>query len=224
MQIFKLTLKNEATFLYSVIEEQTDIHCYSECTARRHPHPTTYRQGGIQFDSVYRHGLWLKLLNLGVRGKMLRIIKSIYMSVKSCVRHCKTYSDFFEVSIGLRQGEVMSPILFSLFVEDLELFLQRSVDCGLTVYGITLILLLFADDMVILGSSQQDLQNSLNLLYEYCQKWGLTVNTDKTKVLIFRKRGRVDNRLVFTYNDNQLDIVDNFNYLGVVFNYTGTFY
>ena len=145
------------------------------------------------------------------------------MSVKSCVRHCKTYSDFFEVSIGLRQGEVMSPILFSLFVEDLELFLQRSVDCGLTVYDITLILLSFADDMVILGSSQQDLQNSLNLLYEYCHKWGLTVNTDKTKVLIFRKRGRVDNRLVFTYNDNQLDIVDNFNYLGVVFNYTGTF-
>ena len=91
----------------------------------------------------------------------------------------------------------MSPILFSLFVEDLEL------DCGLTVYDITLILQLFADDMVILGSSQQDLRNSLNLLYEYCQKRGLTVNTDQTKVLIFRKRGRVDNRLVFTYNDNQ---------------------
>ena len=108
---------------------------------------------------------------------MLRIIKSIYMRVRSCVRHCKTYSDFFEVSIGLRQREVMSPILFSLFVEDLELFLQRSVDCGLTVYDITLILLLFADGMVILGLSQQDLQNSLNLLYEYCLKWGLTVNT-----------------------------------------------
>lgn len=52
---------------------------------------------------------------------------------------------------------------------------------------------------------------------------GPDVNTDKTKVLIFRKRRRVDNRLVFTYNDNQLDIVDTFNYLGVVFNYTGTF-
>ena len=64
----------------------------------------------------------------------------------------------------------MSSLLFSLFVEDLELFLQKSVDCGLTVYDITLILLLFADDMVILGSSQQDLRNSLNLLYEYCQK------------------------------------------------------
>ena len=105
--------------------------------------------------SVYRHDLWLKYFNLGVKGKMLRIIKSIYMSVKSCVRHRKTYSDFFEVSIGLRQGNVMSPILFHLFVEDLELFLQRNVDCGLTVYDITLILLLFADDMVILGSSQQ---------------------------------------------------------------------
>ena len=40
----------------------------------------------------------------------------------------------------------MSPLLFSLFVEDLELFLQRSVDCGLTVYDITLILLLFTHE------------------------------------------------------------------------------
>ena len=43
--------------------------------------------------------------------------------------------------------------------------------------------MIFADDMVILGMSVQDLQNSLNLLENYCRRWGLEVNTDKTKVM-----------------------------------------
>ena len=55
------------------------------------------------FDSVYRNGLWLKLYKSGISGKMLQIVKSIYERVKSCVKHCNTYSEFFDVYIGLRQ-------------------------------------------------------------------------------------------------------------------------
>ncbi len=53
------------------------------------------------------------------------------------------------------------------------------------------ILMLFADDMVILGSNQHDLQHSLALLKIYCDKWGLEVNTEKSKIVVFRKRGAV---------------------------------
>ena len=45
--------------------------------------------------------------------------------------------------------------------------------------------------MVILGNSKEDLQHSLDLLYAYCSKWGLEVNISKTKIIVFRKRGRV---------------------------------
>ncbi|XP_053392155.1 L-xylulose reductase-like, partial [Mercenaria mercenaria] len=62
----------------------------------------------------------------------------------------------------------MSPILFSLFVEDLELFLQTDVDSGLQLDDIVLVLLLFADDMVVLAKSPEELQKNLNLLHEYC--------------------------------------------------------
>ena len=74
------------------------------------------------FDSVYLNGLWFKLFKLGINGKMLRIFKELYNQVKACVRACNSYSDFFECAIGLKQGEVISPLLFSLFVDDLELF------------------------------------------------------------------------------------------------------
>ena len=79
-----------------------------------------------------------------------------------------------------KTGEVISPILFSLFIEDLELFLQEDPTCGLSLDEITLILMLFADDMVILGKDRNDLQRSLDILNSYCNKWGLAVNTEKT--------------------------------------------
>ena len=114
-------------------------------------------------------------------------------------------------------------MLFSLYVEDLELYLQTSDLSGLKLQDITLILLLFADDMVIFGEDQNDLQNSFNMLSEYCERWGLEVNTDKTKVMVFRKRGRVERDINFYYDNQRLEIVDDFNYLGVVLNYTGSF-
>ena len=64
---------------------------------------------------------------------------------------CNSYSDFFNCAQGLKQGEITSPMLFSLFIEDLELFIQDSPTSGLTIDDITFILLLFADDMVLFG-------------------------------------------------------------------------
>ena len=66
--------------------------------------------------------------------------------------------------MGLKQGEVISPMLFSLFIEDLELFLQNDQRSGLSLDEITFILMLFADDMVILGKDRDDLQKSLDRL------------------------------------------------------------
>ena len=61
--------------------------------------------------------------------------------------------------VGLKQGDSMSTILFPLFIEDSELYLLNEIDSGLTHDDITLILLMFADDMVIFGTSREDLQN-----------------------------------------------------------------
>ena len=135
------------------------------------------------FDNAYLNGLWYNLYKLGINAKMLRVIKDMYNKVKTCVRGCNSYSDFFDCAVGLKQGEVISPILFSLFIEDLELFLQEVPTCGLSFDEITFILMLFADYMVIVGKHRNDLQGSLDLLNSYCNRWELAVNTEKTKVV-----------------------------------------
>jgi len=175
------------------------------------------------FDTIYRNALWLKMYKCGIQGKILRIVRDMYQKVKSCVKSLSSYSDYFSYAVGLRQGEVMSPLLFSLFVEDLELFLQNDLQSGLNIDDIVLILLLFADDMAIVGKTPDEIQNHLDNLYYYCNLWGLKVNTEKTKITVFRKRGGLLPNEKWTYNGHDIQVVNDFNYLGVVFNYTGSF-
>ena len=82
---------------------------------------------------------------------------------------------------------------------------------------------LYADDIIIFSESASGLQNGLNILHDYCQKLKLTVNVDKSKVMVFRKGGRLAQNLVFMYGDINLEIVKKFNYLGIVFTPGGSF-
>ena len=176
------------------------------------------------FDSINRNSLLYKLFKQGFQGKILRVIKSMYENVKSRVKHCGNMSEIFEYSLGLRQGEIMSPVLVSLFLEDLELSLSNRRNAGLSINDIYIMLLLFADDMVLFGESPRDLQNSLDSLLDYCNLWGLEVNSTKTKIMVIRKRGHIrDIEKWSVYDGNVLDIVDQFNYLGTVLSFNGSF-
>ena len=151
------------------------------------------------FDSVYRNGLWYKLIKNGLDGKLFDLIRSIYTEVMSCVKNINTFSDFFKSDIGLMQGEVLPPFLFSLFINDLEIYLQQNPNAGLSLEQISIYLLMFADDAVILSDSIEGLQSSLNYLEMFCIKWNLTVNIDKTKIVVFRKGGQLSNTERWTY-------------------------
>ena len=83
-------------------------------------------------------------------------------------------------------------------------------------------LLLYADDTVILAESQEQLQAALNSMYLYCQTWKLQVNPAKTKVVSFSKR-KIKEKPVFTYNGENLAVVDDFVYLGVTFTRNASF-
>jgi phosphotransferase system HPr-like phosphotransfer protein len=145
------------------------------------------------FDSVWRVGLWKKIVECGIHGKILNTIVNMYKQIKSCIRVNNEYSDFFPSFKGLRQGENLSPLLFALFVNDLEEFLLsngcQQLDFEDDIVNILRVMvLLYADDTVILTNSKQNAQKALIHLEQYCKQWKLEVNTDKTKVIVFGKR------------------------------------
>ena len=122
------------------------------------------------FDSVWRVGLWMKLLGNSINGKIFRTIYNLYQNIKSCVKYSGNQSGFFQSYCGVRKGENLSPILFSLFLNDLEEFLDSRQCSGITfnildddasIY-LKILVLLYADDTVIFGMDAQSFQDNLD--------------------------------------------------------------
>ncbi|XP_062577027.1 uncharacterized protein LOC134238927 [Saccostrea cucullata] len=79
------------------------------------------------------------------------------------------------------------------------------------------------DDMVIFAESPEGLQKMLNTLYNYTEEWSLSVNVTKTKIVVFRNGGKLRNNESWFYNNAELEIVNEFKYLDMLFNFNGKF-
>ena len=130
-------------------------------------------------------------------------------------------SDFFNVTLGLKQGEPLSPLLFVLFINDISSIIDINTLSLNDTELLSKYLILFADDIVLFTTCPQSLQEQLNNIHTYSNKWGLKINVNKTKVCIFEKRKQL-HKEKFTINNEVIDIVDNFVYLGIHFNSNGT--
>ena len=186
------------------------------------------------FDTVPHIHLLTKLLSTGINGRIFNIVKSIYREAKSHVKYGKYKGTPFNCEIGVRQGENLSPLLFALYLNDLEDFLARAYnglnlaqslirdytgDDVIVVY-LKLFTLLYADDTIILAESSHELQAALNGMHHYCQIWKLKINTSKTRVVIFGNR-KTKTDVQFKIGEIQLDIVDEYVYLGISVKYNG---
>ena len=129
------------------------------------------------------------MISLGINETYLRVIHNSYRKTRSCV---KKY-------VGVRQGENLSPLLFSIFLNDFEYFISRkyngmsSLATDINQYltdedvqhFLRIFALLYADDTIVLAESSEELQLALNAVHEYCDTWKISVNTDKIKVVFF---------------------------------------
>ena len=139
------------------------------------------------YDSVWREGLWHRMEQYGTGNKFLRVCQELYSNVKARVRVGEVLSDSFEIRCGLRQGCVLSPCLFSLFIMDLAGVLERK-GLGVKVRGQWMGSCLFADDIVLLAGSAVELQTMLDEVAIFASRWHLMFNPKKCGVLVVGKK------------------------------------
>ena len=153
---------------------------------------------------------------------MITMLKSLYMSIKACVRLTSnmSYSELFEISLGLKQGEPLSPLLFILFINDITEHIDFDNLSESDIDQLSIYMLLFADDIALFTTSPVSLQAQLDSISNYSTACGLKINVNKTKICVFEKRRRQNNYVFYIYGQ-QVEIVDSFCYLGIKFYYTG---
>ena len=120
-------------------------------------------------------------------GRVLTSLQSMYAVDKACVFTSEGPSNLFECGIGVNQGCPLSPLLFSLYLDELGSRLEEaSEETDYPRLAENLIaILLFADDIALFSYSQKGLQRQLDILHAFCSARGLRVNVQKTKTMVF---------------------------------------
>lgn len=145
----------------------------------------------------------------------------MYTMNKSIVKINGSLSSEFSVARGVRQGDILSPLLFNIFINDIikefhvnlceaPSILQQKVGC-----------LLYADDLVIMSTSKDGLQHGLDRLTNYCRRWKLEVNLSKSKLMCLSKARQMTD-FDATINGSKLEQVPSYLYLGFDISWNGS--
>ena len=173
---------------------------------------TSFLDASKAFDRLVHSGLFIKMMDRNVPKVFLDVIISWHDGLKCRVRWDDVFSEWFTISAGIRQGGVLSPDFYNLYVNEVIYILQRA-GVGCYFRQMFAAAIFFADDMAVLAPSIRGLQSILDLCHAYCLEWDILLNASKTKNMMF---GR-GNAPSFTVRIDGADIpwVHQWKYLGV---------
>ena len=172
------------------------------------------------YDTVDREILFNHLKQLGINGLFLKNITAMYENTKYSIKLKNGYSHALNSNLGLKQGCPLSPLLFNLYIDDINKIFEEQC-YPITLQDDVLNHFLYADDLVLLSSTPDGLQNCLNNLHEFSNRKRLKVSTNKSKTLVFNSAGRFI-KTTFRIDQNVLEPVQNFCYLGFDLRASGT--
>ena len=170
------------------------------------------------YDSVPLVKLWPAMIESGVSRILVRAVKALYTGMTSCIKVGSSLSEPFPVTKGLRQGCAIAPTLFKIYLNSaLKQWRQKCGSMGIEIGDSRLFTLHFADDQVILAEDDDDICYMLRKLDEEYEKWGLTINTDKTEYVVAGGERRD-----LHISKGVVKGVDSYKYLGIKITNCGT--
>ena len=175
---------------------------------------TCFLDASKAFDRVNHSVLFEKLAKRGIPEYILNILIYWYESQMMCVKWGNSISEYFKVTNGVRQGSILSPYFFNVYVDDLSEKLNK-LDIGCVVGALIFNHILYADDLVLISPSSRGLYR----LLRECEKYGIendiVFNASKSTVMCFKSKCTSKFRIPeFFLNDSLIPLVNNMKYLG----------
>ncbi|MGH7239376.1 MAG: RNA-directed DNA polymerase, partial [Candidatus Saccharimonadales bacterium] len=168
------------------------------------------------YDLVWRESILYHLDRMGIRGKCWRVIRDMYREVRSSVKVNGRVSEKWASEVGTRQGSVLSPILFSLAVNGIIERL-RAKGYGVRMGEELVPGLLFADDLVIMADSEEELRLAIEEVEQWVREWRFIVNNKKCGVMVVAessKKAREIKRKWMLCGE-EVKEVESYKYLGI---------
>ena len=165
------------------------------------------------FDLVDHKILIDKLVKCNVPIDIIRILGVYLRNQLACIRFGSSYSDWHYVNLGVRQGGILSPLLFKFYIDSILSNINK-VDFGCR-FGISRLNgIAYADDLVLIAKSSHDLNILFCQLDNDIRSLRLKINEKKCKVMIFQKRKNYHNINEMTLNNTKFEVVSSYKYLG----------
>ena len=152
--------------------------------AREHNVPVHYNFIDFRaaFDTVWREALWRFLSSVGINQRIINIVKGMYQNTQCAVMIGGSITEWFDVGVGVKQGCILSPALFNIFLEYVMREL-KSIDRELTYREKMSLDIRYADDTTLMSVIFEKLRLSTQELEAACQKWGLKINNNKCRIM-----------------------------------------
>ena len=166
------------------------------------------------FDRISHWGLFIKLVKQNVPLCFLLSIMYLYLNMSCTAKWNGHMSSDFDIPTGTKQGGILSPNFFGLYMHEL---IEKLKSCG---FGCKVILILiaclfFADNIVLLSPSRHGLQQMLDICVSYCKMYCLDFNVKKSKVMVVGKSLMDTHYAPLKLNCEPLEFVNKYKYLGV---------
>ena len=166
------------------------------------------------FDRVWHQALWATMHKYNINQNLIALIEELYSHATSSVCLDGDIGEWFRTTVGVRQGCLLSPTLFNIFLERIMADALEDHDSSVSIGGRNVSNLRFADDIDGLAGSQEELAQLIKRLDESCSAFGMEISAEKTKVMT--NTHVKDLQTEFKVKDSVLQIVNQFIYLGAI--------